>query len=637
MKIFVLLLTITMLTNCKTKQTPDAKDIQLPHVFGDNMVLQQNQSNNIWGTSSPNGVMKIKFANKEIHVQSDAEGQWDAKLPALKAGGPYELIIIGHDTVQIQNILIGEVWLASGQSNMGYTMKSLGDHYLDDIKNSQNDKIRFLTVEKINSYTIKNDMETTGWKRTNPTSILKYSAAAYFFAKELHQEKGVPVGIINSSYGGTAIERWISRDTLETFPRYQKRFANLDTITETAEMIDKLKKEWIEEMNKNYSYNKIEENKWKTIHAPETFEHNAYPETDGFFWLKKTIHLPEEYAGKEITLHLAAIDDLDFTYFNDTYIGYDGPWHKMRIYNVPRNLVKQGQNEIVIGVMDFASNGGFHGEPEDLKIVQDDNNLSLANEWKCIHVAKNEDVPPIPMSKLKNSPSGLYNAMIAPIIPYSIKGVIWYQGESNVSRAKEYSELFPALITNWRKKYNNLRLPFIFVQLANFKPRVSEPTESDWAELREAQTSALELNNTAMAVTIDIGEAKDIHPKNKKEVGKRLFKAAQKIAYNQEMVYSGPIYDTLKIKQNKVYISFKHSGSALTTPKECPLKGFAIAGQDSIFYWADESLIINDSTVMISSSKVPNPLFVRYGWADNPDCNLYNKEGLPASPFRSGI
>lgn len=637
MRLFIYLLAIIMLTSCKTESTPNAKDIRTPNIFGDNMVLQQNQTNKLWGTSSPHGVMKIQFANEEIHVQSGQNGYWETELPAMKAGGPYELTIIGEDTVQIHNILIGEVWLASGQSNMGYNMKSLGDHYLNEIKNSKNDKIRFLTVEKINSYSINDDIETTGWKSTNPTSILKYSAVAYFFAKKLHQEHDVPVGIINSSYGGTAIERWISRDTLETFPRYQKIFANLDTINETAEMIDKMKKEWIEEMKKQYNYKDIEDNKWKTINAPETFEENAYPETNGFFWLKKNIDLPEEYAGKDITLHLAAIDDLDFTYFNGTYIGYDGPWDKMRIYKVPGKLVQPGQNEIAIGVMDFASNGGFHGEPDDLKIVQGDNTLSLANEWKCVHIANNEDIPPIPMSKLKNSPSGLYNAMIAPIISYGIKGVIWYQGEANVSRAKEYSELFPALITNWRIKSNNPQMPFIFVQLANYKPRQPNPTESQWAELREAQTSALKLDNTAMAVAIDIGEAKDIHPKNKKDVGKRLFKAAQKTAYDKNLVYSGPMYDTLKIKHDKVFISFKHTGSGLKTPEECPLKGFAIAGQDSTFYWADETSIINDSTVIISSSKVQKPVFVRYGWADNPDCNLYNKEGLPASPFRSGL
>ena len=617
------------------QKQPDARDIVLPTIFTDQMVLQQQHQNLIWGKASPGSLLKIEFAGEEILAEVDKKGKWNANLPALPAGETSTLKIIGEDTLEIKGILIGEVWIASGQSNMGYKMSSLKEHYKDEIKNAKNDQIRFLTVEKINEYNEQDDIQTDGWKVTNPDNVLDFSAVGYFFAKYLHENRNVPVGIINSSYGGTAIERWISRESLETFPNYKKQFAYLDTLDETPESIQKEKEAWIKSFKKKYPYDNISQKDWKKINAPEWIEKTAYPETDGFFWMRKVVEIPENFVADTIELHLGPIDDLDFTFFNGYYIGNDGPWDKYREYAIPGDLVRGGKNEIVIGVMDFASGGGFHGEPNQLKLQVGNDMISLAGEWKVYHAANREEIPRIPMSQINNSPAGLYNAMIAPVIQYGAKGVIWYQGEANVGRADEYAELFPALIQNWRNKSEQEELPFLFVQLANYKERVNEPVESEWAELREAQRKTLKVNNTAMAVAIDIGEAKDIHPREKMEVGRRLFLAAQKVAYGEEVVFTGPVLEKASIEGREVILEFSGANN-LVTPGDQPLKGFTIAGKDGIFHFPDQAKI-GSNRVLIFSNKIENPAFVRYGWADNPECNLYNEEGLPASPFQTEL
>jgi sialate O-acetylesterase len=618
------------------QKQPNARNIILPGIFTDQMVLQQQQQNLIWGKASPGSLLKIEFAGTEILVDVEKDGEWKANLPALPAGESPELKIIGIDTLEIKDILIGEVWLASGQSNMGYKMGSLKEHYKAEIENANNDQIRFLTVDKINKYTEQEEIRTSGWKVTNSENILDFSAVGYFFAKYLQENRNVPVGIINSSYGGTAIERWISRDTLESFPKYKEQFLYLDTLDETPEKIEAAKKEWILAIKEKYSFDGIKMDEWKIINAPEWLEKNAYPETDGFFWMKKKFDLPGNISSDSITLHLGPIDDLDFTFFNDTYIGNDGPWDKYRKYTIPRSLIHEGNNEIVIGVMDFASGGGFHGDPDQLKLVAGDKTVSLAGEWKVYHVADKEEITPVPVSLKKNSPAGLYNAMIAPVIQYGTRGVIWYQGEANVERAAEYTELFPALIQNWRDKSGNEELPFLFVQLANYKARVDWPMESTWAELREAQRKSLKVKNTGMAVAIDIGEAKDIHPRNKKEVGRRLSLAARKIAYGEDVVHSGPTLENATVDENEVVLEFSNATSGLSTTGNEPVKGFTIAGNDGTYHFADE-MKIDGNQVIISSEEVDKPAFVRYGWADNPECNLYNEEGLPASPFQVGL
>jgi len=556
----------------------------------------------------------------------------------MEAGGPVSLKIEGKDSIVITDVLVGEVWLASGQSNMEYSMGSLKGFYKEEILGSKNDNIRFFTVGKASSAKLEDDVEAKGWKSANSENILEFSAVAYFFAKQLYQEHEVPVGIVNSSYGGTAVERWISENGLKSFPIYDSILYKIKNTVETAESVKDRQKQWSVDILNEFDYRKINSDNWKKIVAPETFEARAYPDADGLFWLKKTVDLPEGFESDTVYIHLGTIDDVDATFVNGHFVGNGTWWDQLRIYMVEGQNLKSGKNEIAIAVADFASNGGFGGEPHQMKMVFTGDTISLTGEWECTFVTANGGFPGFPFSLNMSVPAGLFNGMIHPVLGYGMKGVIWYQGEANTStpsRAEEYARLFPAMIDDWREKKGNHDWPFLFVQLANYNPRQNHPSESNWAILRESQLKTLSVDNTAMVVTIDIGEANDIHPKNKKEVGNRLFLAAEKIAYGKDLIYSGPVFDSLAIENHEVKLYFTRVGSGLATIDKKTPEGFAIAGSDSVFYWADNTSFLNSNSVIISSSKVADPMFVRYAWADNPACNLCNKEGLPASPFRT--
>lgn len=625
------------LQSCKKSIVPNSEFIWLPKIFSNHMILQQNQENPIWGQGTPGSNILVSINGENVFTKVAPDSSWKVMLPPIKAGGPYSMLVAGKDSLLIEDILAGEVWLASGQSNMGYSMASLSDYYADEIENCANDHLRFLTVGKVSSTEPKDDMETEGWKPSNSENILQFSAVAYFFAKEISREYQVPVGIINSSYGGTAIEQWISEVPLKQFPKYDSILSSLKSLNETDQAVAERQKSWSLNILKDFDYREIKDASWKNINAPETFEAHAYPETDGLFWLKRDFVLPENFNSQSVEIHLDSIDDVDATFVNGEFVGNGTWWDQLREYKVNVSVLKPGKNEIAIAVADFASNGGFGGQPEQMKILFDHDSIPLTGEWKCTYVTGPGSYPAFPFRSNLSLPSGLFKGMINPVIRYGLKGVIWYQGEANTNtpdRAKEYARLFLALINDWREQKNDPNLPFLYVQLANYQPRQDIPTDSNWALLRESQEKALQLKNTAMAVTIDIGEAKDIHPKNKADVGKRLFLAAERVAYHKDVVYSGPLFDSLEIKNNTLLLHFNHIGSGLITNDNKNPQGFAIAGADSVFYWADNTSIVDDK-VVISSSKVNYPGYVRYAWADNPKCNLFNKEGLPAAPFRT--
>jgi sialate O-acetylesterase len=373
---------------------------------------------------------------------------------------------------------------------------------------------------------------------------------------------------------------------------------------------------------------------WKTMSLPILWEGAGLPDYDGIVWFRKEITLPATEAGKELTLSLATIDDADSTWFNGVVVGSTNGYNVARKYTVPGNLVKAGKNVITVRVVDTGGGGGIYGENKDLQLTSGEKIVaSLADQWQYQTALDISQMPPKPKVVYdQNSPAVLYNAMIAPLVPYAIKGAIWYQGESNAGRAYQYRTLFPAMIKDWRTQWKQ-DFPFLFVQLANFMKVEEQPAESNWAELREAQAMTLSLPKTGMAVIIDVGDANDIHPRNKQDVGKRLAMAAYKVAYNENTVYSGPTYKSMKTEGNKIILTFDNVGGGLVA-KGGELKEFAIAGSDKKFVWADAR--VEGNTVVVSSKEVANPVAVRYAWANNPDkANLYNKEGLPASPFRT--
>jgi sialate O-acetylesterase len=462
-------------------------ETKLHTLFTDGMVLQRDLPCKVWGTAAAGEEVVVEIAGQKKSAKAGADGRWSVKLDPLPAGGPHELKAGG---VTVKDVLVGEVWVCSGQSNMEWSVNASANP-AEEKAAAKYPKLRLYTVPKKMADTPQTEV-ASAWKVCSPETVGGFSAVAYYFGRDL-LSLDVPVGLIHTSWGGTAAELWTKHEVLAGTPELK-------------------------------------------------------PIVDEF--------------------------------------------------------------------------------PNRLKNYE----TALANHPKAVEKAKAENKPAPQAPRKPMGPSCLYNAMIAPILPYGIRGAIWYQGESNASRAKQYETLFPAMIRNWRDDWGQGDFPFGFVQLANFMARKPEPGQSNWAELRDAQTKTLALPNTGMAVIIDIGDEKDIHPKNKQDVGKRLAAWAQAKVYGKPIVYSGPMFEALKVEGTSARVTFKHAGGGLVAKGEV-LKGFAIAGEDGKFVWADAK--IDGATVVVSSPKVEKPAAVRYAWADNPECNLYNKEGFPASPFRT--
>ena len=632
-------------------------DVRLPAIISDNMVLQQQTKVRIWGNADPDEPVTVTLQQKSFRTVADKQGRWEIWLGPLNAGGPFELTIKGNNLLTIKNVVVGEIWLCSGQSNMEWPLiNTVGG--AEAVAQANYSEIRLFQVEHRTAASPLTDLAGR-WVVTTPDEAANFSAVGYFFGRELHRQLRVPVGLLNSSWGGTPAEAWTSHDALLRSPelkpildRYQ---SSLNALPQTKEVYAHALAEWeeknlyIDAGNKGealgYADPVTATADWLKIDLPKQFE-TAGLLIDGAVWFRKVVELPESWAGKDLLLNLAPIDDQDVTYFNGTKVGSIGretpnSYMVPRNYVVPGSRVRAGRNVIAVRVFDSAGEGGFsRGGAMSIGLAGGAASevISLRGEWDYkVELAlepKHPDWGTRPEAvgvSNQNNPSVLYNAMIAPLVPFAIRGVIWYQGESNAGRAYQYRTLFPTMIRDWRKAWGSL-LPFYFVQLANWHAHKAEPDESDWAELREAQMMTLREPQTGMAVTIDIGDENDIHPRNKLDVGRRLAAWALADTYGRSVLPSGPLFDRYTIEGDKVRIYFKY-GAGLKTVEGGPVKGFALAGEDRKFVWADAR--IEGDTVIVSSPKILKPVAVRYGWADNPIVNLYNKAGLPASPFRT--
>jgi len=635
------------------KPIPPAQNIVLHPLFSNNMVLQQQQDIPVWGTAEPGGEVVVKFDGKEKKGIVGDDGKWQVNLPPVSAGGPYQLIINGEQTQVIENVLVGEVWICSGQSNMEMAVSaSWGqiDNDKDEVANANYPDIRLFIVDKKMAETPQENLESDGWKECSPESVPEFSAVAYFFGRHLQSELNVPIGLIETAWGGTLVEAWTSKKTLEQFPEFTDLVESLTLDTSTDEektaAIKKRSNEWpdkIEQILKDkgtfdngFQNADFNTDKWKTMKLPTTWE-QAGLEYDGVVWFSKSVNIPKSWKGQDLVLSLGKINDYDITWFNGVKIGRGTDVSELREYKIPSSLVNTGANKIVVEVLDIGNNGGIYGPAKKMNLSAKEDSISLVGNWKYNMDPVQIDVSKLPEKPTVNSganrPTVLYNAMINPIIPYGIKGAIWYQGESNAERAYQYRTLFKSFINDWRREWNIGDFPFIFVQLANFKDVKEQPGDDSWAELREAQTMALELPNTGMAVTIDIGDAKDIHPKNKQDVGKRLALNALAKVYDKDIPFSGPMYASMKVEGNKINLKFTNTDGGLKIKNASELKGFAIAGADKKFVWAKAE--IKGDEIIVWNAKIKKPVAVRYAWASNPVCNLYNGAGLPASPFRT--
>ena len=646
--------------------------LAIASIFADNMVLQEGMQVPVWGMAAPGANVTVTFKGHNASGIADADGKWLVKLAPMEASAePAGLTVSSgtgpgssaQGTLKIANVLVGEVWICSGQSNMQWPLLETCNSS-DEISAAHFPDIRLLTVPERTADTPMSDMANGNWRACSPESVPQFSAVGYFFGRELHRHLGVPVGLINASWGGTVAEAWISRDGLlaepgirEIIETYERDLPDLTAAMSgwQAELalIDTQNRDtgdtgW----SRGWADLTEPSDGWNDIELPCYWQSQGL-DFSGILWFRKVVDVPAAWAGKDLMLSIGATDKSDISYFNNVKVGSvtmqqrPDAWSLPRTYTIPGRLVKAGKNIIAVRVHSDRYAGGMTGPAEFMKLTCPEvtaEPIPLDSVWRYA-VEANYGSVTIPLQPLgpgnPNSPCALFNGMIAPLIPFATRGAIWYQGESNVGRARQYRTCFPALINDWRRCWGQHAFAFYFVQLANYMARRDHPTDSDWAELREAQTMALKQPDTGMAVTIDIGETNDIHPPNKKDVGKRLaFNALHRTYRCKSIVPSGPLFREAKGEGNAIRIFFDHVADGL----ECrgdTLKGFAVAGVDGRFVWAEARIDsptnsgLAEDTVMVESPLVAAPTMVRYAWDDNPACTLYNRAGLPASPFRT--
>ena len=637
---------------------PAQADVKLPAVFGDHMVVQRGIPLPVWGSAAPGEKVAVKIAGQERTTEADAQGRWKVKLDAVESASPVEMTVAGKNTITLRDVLVGDVWLCSGQSNMEWPTRAAMDGE-KEAASANEPQIRLFQVPRKASGEPQDDVQAQ-WVVCSPQTVAGFSAVGYFFGREVQHRLKVPIGLINSSWGGTAAEPWTDMASLKGIPALapmvQRYEADVRDLPKARQEYEAKLKVWEEQTRvkdpgntgeKNgWAAPKLDTSDWATMSLPVKWE-NAGLKIDGAIWFRKEIDAPDAWESKELVLKLGSIDDRDTTYVNGQQVGgigeeTPGGWARPRVYTVPAGLVQKGRCVVAVRVFDTGGEGGFGGPASEMNLgpAGGSSVVSLSGEWKYkveYRVEPKPAVPPPPEPAAPNqpgSPANLYNGMIHPLVPFGIKGVIWYQGESNADRAYQYRVLLPAMIGGWRKAWGEGDFPFLIVQLANFMARVEQPVQaSAWPELREAQSmTAKNVPNTGIAVAIDIGVADDIHPKNKQEVGRRLALAAMKIAYGQPLVCSGPVYRSMEVKGDKIVLHFDSVGGGLKAGGD-KLLGFAIAGADKKFVAAEAK--IEGGTVVVSGQDVALPVAVRYAWADNPEATLYNDEGLPASPFRT--
>jgi sialate O-acetylesterase len=631
-------------------------NVKLPVLISDGMVLQRDTKIIIWGWASPGEKVQVKFDKRVFRTVTDSEGNWKVSLPPMKAGGPYIMEVKGNNTIMINDILFGDVWFCSGQSNMVINMERVKEKYPKDIAAANFPEIRNFFIPTASDISVQKDLPGGKWISASPENVLTFGAATFFFARSIYQENKVPIGIINSSVGGTPIEAWISEEGFKEFPQIISRIEKLkDTAYLNPILRYAVRKPEINQdpaVNKNptdkglsgpipwYSTTYVPEG-WHKYWLPGYWEDQGIKGLHGIVWFRKEINVPESMTGKQAKLFLGRIVDADNVYVNGVLSGSITYQYPPRRYNLSTGLLKPGKNIIVIKVTNNSGKGGFVPD-KPYWLVAGNDSIDLRGEWyykvgQVFKPAFNGPGTGSPLISMQNEPAGLYNTMVAPLINYRIKGILWYQGETNANKPQEYQKLLPALINDWRIKWQEGLVPFLFVQLPNFMEVQYLPSESQWAELRSGQLKSLSVLNTAMAVTIDLGEWNDIHPLEKKVVGERLALAARKLAYgNDKIVYSGPIYKSSVRNGDRIIIEFDQVGSGLVAKGGGDLNQFAIAGADKNFVWAEAR--IENNHVILRSDEIKNPVFVRYAWADNPEgANLFNIEGLPASPFEADL
>lgn len=604
--------------------------IKLPRLFSNGMVLQRGEPVRIWGWSSPHQTVRIRFRGTETTAEATESGEWSARLPAQPAGGPCSMEISAEETVTLQDLWVGEVWLCFGQSNMVLPMVRVRDLYEEDIALSYNAGIRFFTVPDRSEFKEPQaDFAGGQWEWANPESVLHFGATAYFFARTLFERYKVPIGIINASVGGSPIEAWMSREALQAFPALldkAKPFQNDDFVRRLEEANRAAESEWHTRLNRadkglnarpQWSEEDCDDSGWKTMTIPGRWENLL-----GAVWFRREFDVPAHLAGKSAFLRMGRIIDSDTVYVNGIFAGSTGYQYPPRKYAVPGGVLKAGRNTISVRVVNWLGSGGFaEGKPYEIRFASGEV-LSLSGEWRTCVGASAEELPePIRTSR---QPTALFNGMLAPAASYTFKGCAWYQGESNTGNPENYQALLEAMIADLREK-SQKPLPFLIVQLPNYADE-NPACKDGWPAIREQQRGALRLPHTGLAVTIDAGEWNDLHPLAKKPIGTRLALLAAKIAYGEDVICAAPMPQSAARGGNTLTVSFDGEIFA-ASPAHLEL-----ADESGVFHPATAKIL--GETLLIQSEAVPAPTAVRYAWADNPvGANLCGTTGLPVSPF----
>ena len=630
---------------CVPTATP-AEDLRVAGLFADHMVLQRGKPVPVWGWADPGTEVTVSARGQSASATADPDGRWTAELAPLKVGKPFTVTVQGDGTaITFDDVLAGEVWLCGGQSNMQWTVAQSNDAAAE-IAAADLPQIRVALIPRTNQPAPLKDIAPATWKVCSPKTAGGFTAVGYFFGRQLHETLDVPVGLIDSNWGGTPIEAWTSAQALKPHPDFTARVEAIEAFTRDAATVARGKQQsnawaaarWKAFSDKDDSWKAadLDDSDWGTLNVPGAWETQGYPEMDGTVWYRRTVDVPDTHIGQEATLAFGWVDQTATAYLNGAKLPGDNRNKKPHVFSVPAGALNTGSNTIAVRVSDLDGPGGLLGDDHATHLAfADDTRIPLAGAWKARPTEQTAQLDP-PAARVffdKNQDTGLYNAMIHPLVPYALRGVVWYQGESNAGRARQYRDLFPRMIHDWRARWGE-SLPFYWVQLANFRGPAKKPGPSGWAQLREAQSMTLSLPHTGQAVAIDIGEAWDIHPRNKQDVGARLARIALAQDYGRDVAYSGPAYRSMAVEGDRVRLTFEHAEGL--TNSGGPLQRFEIAGADKVFVWANTQ--VDGDSVVVHSPAVAEPVAVRYAWADNPEgCNLINAAGLPASPFRTDV
>ena len=639
---FVLSCVVVMASSLGAVSAPSSLPLVGP-LFGNNMVLQRGKPNPVWGWARPGQEIRVELADQKVTCVTGLDGRWQVALQPPATSGPFTLRIIGPETVEFRNILVGDVWLCGGQSNMQLGLQRARNGE-EEVRQADHPKIRLFTVRQQTAYSPAALVEGS-WKICSPGAVVQeggFSAVAYFFGRKLQADLDVPIGLIEDCLGGTPAEAWTSPQTLRQFKDFDAALKETDRLqAKGGTVYGNYIMPWYEEFDigqkgQNWGAPDLEDSDWKTVTIPGGFRELGVPDTPCVCYFRKTVMLPASLPEGAAKIHLGVIEKMDTTQINGHWVGASAWVENPRVYNIGPGILEPGRNVITVRVFKLQTDGGFRSPPDQLRLVLGDNTvIPLAGGWKGKVSVDARPPHPLPFG-FENwpvMPGVLYNGMLAPVAPLALSGVIWYQGEANAPHAFQYRKLLPAMIGDWRKLFGQGDFPFYIVSLPAFGQHRESPGDDAWAELREAQAlTALSVPNSGLAVTIDTGDANDIHPKDKKEVGERLALCALAGHYGRRLSARGPTFAGLEPLSGALRLNFTNTEGRLVVKGDKPGE-FAVAGEDHHWFWAEAR--IEGDAVIVASPHVPKPVAARYAWQSNPKATLFNGAGLPATPFRT--